>query len=93
MRDESGTADFVQQLTVAQDLCQDDDIRRVLGSPELHQDRVDRGVCGLVEILLVDPLDAFADHVGWRDQHGAEHALLGFQAVRQCPVNIRYGYL
>ena len=36
---------------------------------KLDEHLVDRRVRGLIEILLVDALDAFADHIGRRNQH------------------------
>jgi hypothetical protein len=45
-------------------------------------------VRGNVEVFLADLLDAFRDDLARRDEHGTEHALLGFDAVRERPTNI-----
>jgi hypothetical protein len=41
-----------------------------------------------VKVFLFDFFDAFRDDVLRRDQHRAEHALLGFDAMRWRTVNI-----
>jgi hypothetical protein len=44
-----------------------------------------------VEIFLINFLDAFRDDFARRDEHGTEHALLGFDAVGERSVNILRG--
>src|SRR5207237_7559836 len=53
-----------------------------------HQDLKDRLMRRNVKVFLFDFFDAFRDDVLRRDQHRAEHALLGFDAMRWGAVNI-----
>ncbi len=88
--DERRAADQVEQVPITQDLREGDEVDALAGIPKIDEDGVDRLVGGDVEIVLVDLLDHFRDRVAGRDEHGAEHALLGFDAVGEGAVNI-YG--
>src|SRR6267378_711513 len=81
-------ADCFEQIPIAQHLGERDQIDRLAGVPKIDKDRVDSLVRGNVEVFLVNFLNDFGDRVPRRDQHRAEHALLGFHAVRRCAVNI-----
>ena len=81
-------ADRIEQVPVTQRLREGDQVDALAGIPELDQHGVDRLVRGNVEVFLVNFLDAFRDDFARRDEHGTEHALLGFDAMRQRPTNI-----
>ena len=88
--DERSAADSLEQVPVAQNLGESDQVDAVVGVPEIDQNGVNRLMRRDVEILLVDLfLDHGGDGIAGRDEHRAEHALLRLDAVRQGAVNIR----
>jgi hypothetical protein len=84
-------ADRLEQIPIAQDLGKSDQVDALPGIPQLHQDDVNGLVRGNVKVFLVNFFNAFRDDFPRRDQHGTKHALLGFNAMRQGPVNILRG--
>ena len=78
-----GAADSFQQVSIAQNLGEGDQVDALSGIPQLDEDEVNRLVRGNVEVVLVNFLDAFRDDFARRDQHRTQDALLRLYAVRQ----------
>ena len=87
-RDERSAADGFEQVPVAENLREGDQVDALTGIPEFDQHVVNRLVCRDVEIFSVNFLDAFRDDFTRRNEHRAENTLLGLYAVRQRSVNI-----
>ena len=82
-------ADGLEQVPVAQDLGECDQVDALIGVPKVDQRGVNRLVRRDIKIFFVNLLDGFADRFFGRDEHRTEHALLRFDAVREGAVNIR----
>src|SRR5262249_10881193 len=69
IRDERRAADAVEQIPVAQHLCERDQVNRLPCVPKIDDDVVDGPVRGDVEVFLVNFLDTFRDGLARRNQH------------------------
>ena len=88
--DERRAADGVEQVPVAQDLGEGDQVDALTGSSRDRPARCKSSgapECKNSSSLIFST--ASRDHVAGRDEHGAEHALLCFDAVGKGAVNIR----
>ena len=65
--DECGATDAFEQVPVAQDLRERDQVDRLAGIPKIDQDTVDRLMGRDVKIFLINFLDAFRDGFARRD--------------------------
>ena len=68
-RDECRAADAVEEIPIAQDLRERDQVDALSGIPKIDQNVVDGLVRGNVEIFFVNFLDAFRDGFTRRDEH------------------------
>ena len=68
-RDRCGATHRFQQISIAQNLCERDQVDSRACVPEIDQDAVDGLMRRNVEIFLVNFLDDFRDRVARRDQH------------------------
>src|SRR4029077_14066442 len=72
VRDESRTADAIEEVPIAEHLCERDQINALSRVPKIDKNVVDGSVRGDVEIFFVNFLDAFRDRLMRGDEHRTE---------------------
>jgi hypothetical protein len=90
IRQISRSSDLLKQVPIRKGLRDGDQINRTILLPEILQDRIDRPMGGVVEVLITDPLlDGCGQRVLWGEQDGGEDSLLGIDTRRQRAMRLR----